>query len=171
MASPLSTEELARASARRPWLVVAIFIVLLVGAGIVSAAAPIRLTTQVELLNNPESGRADDLLRESGIRGPRPGTETVIVRSESSTVDDPTFQQVVEQVTAELRNHPDLVIADQVFNYYEGKQQGNPGADGLVSADRHTTLIPAVMKGDLNDAIQNAPDYLDLIKGINAPAG
>ena len=171
MASPLSTEELARASARRPWLVVAIFIVLLVGAGIVSAAAPIRLTTQVELLNNPESGRADDLLRESGIRGPRPGTETVIVRSESSTVDDPAFQQVVEQVTAELRNHPDLVIADQVFNYYEGKQQGNPGADGLVSADRHTTLIPAVMKGDLNDAIQNAPDYLDVIEGINAPTG
>ena len=68
------------------------------------------LTTEGDFTNQPESVRADDLLKER-LRGgqDQPVTETVIVRSESVTVDDPAFQQVVAQTAAGLRAMPEIV--------------------------------------------------------------
>src|SRR5215212_6953385 len=110
MAKPLSTDGLAEASARRPWVVVGIWIALLVAAGIISATVSLSTTTELALLNKPESERAYDLLEER-LRGPRPATETVIVRSETATVDDPAFQAAVVRVTNDLLAKPELVKA------------------------------------------------------------
>src|SRR5688572_5406060 len=86
-----STARLARLSARHPWRTVLIWVLVLVAAGAVQAISPMRSTTDVTLLNDPESNRGWDLLQEHGIREQRPGTETVIVRTEATTVDDPAF--------------------------------------------------------------------------------
>jgi putative drug exporter of the RND superfamily len=169
MASTLSTEGLAQASSRRPWIIIGLWVALLVAGGIISGVVGLQTTTQVELLNNPESHRADDLLESSGLRGPRPAVETVIVQSETATVDDPAFKELVDKVAAELRAHPDLIVPQSVFTYYDGVQAGNPAANNLVSADRKTTIIPLTLAGTQNDGIQNAPDYVKIIEGIDAP--
>ena len=171
MASLLSTEGLAAASSRRPWIVVGVFVVLLVISGIVATVAPLKTTTEVTLLNNPESSQADELLEESGLRGPRPAFETIIISSETTTVVDPAFQQVVTQVTDTVKSHPDLVVPDSVFNYYQGVQMGIPGAENLVSDDGQTTIIPVTMAGSIDDAIENAPDYVEVIEELPVPEG
>jgi putative drug exporter of the RND superfamily len=171
MASVFSTEGLAERSANRRWIVVAIFVVILAVAGFVSGAYPLTTTTEVKLLNNPESGRADKLLTSSGLRGPRPAFETIIVHSEEFTVDQPMYQQVVTIITATMKGKTELVVPGSVFNYYNAVQFGNPAAEGLVSADRHTTIIPVQMAGNVDDAIDHAPDYLEAVEGITLPAG
>jgi hypothetical protein len=72
---PLSlTARLARISALNPWRVVLVWVLVLVAAIVVQVAAPMDSTTDVELLNNPESNRGWDLLEEHGIRDERSGT-------------------------------------------------------------------------------------------------
>src|SRR5215216_1441270 len=167
----LSTDGLARSSTRRPWLFVGVWVALLIAAGIIAATAGLQLTTQVIALNDPESNQADDLLQASGLRGPRAAMETVIVQSETLTVDDPAFRQLVETVAAELRGHPDLVVPQNVFTYYDVVQAGNPAAENLVSEDRRTTIMPVTLAGTQDDGIQNAAEYMEVIEGIDVPAG
>src|SRR5215210_5350884 len=85
----LSVSGLARVSARRPWLVVAGWVLALLlavgGMGILGDST----TTEVTFLDNPESMRGNDLLVASGLRTKDPITETVIVRADAATVDDP----------------------------------------------------------------------------------
>ena len=105
-----STAGLARISARHPWYIVAIWIGLIILAVGAATGLGDALTTEGDFTNQPESVRADDLLKER-MRGgqDQPVTETVIVRSESVTVDDPAFQQVVAQTAAGLRAIPEIV--------------------------------------------------------------
>ena len=58
----------------------------------------------------------------------QPVTETVLVRSDTATVDDPAFRQVVEHTAADLRAMPEVVAA--VTTYYEAVAAGAPGAAG-----------------------------------------
>ena len=109
-----------------------------------------------------ESGRADALLKEHGIRQERPGTETVIVRSEATTVDDPAFEAAVRGVTDALRAAVDLVAG--ATNYYELSAQDPEAAAGLVSADRRTTIIPVTLVGNYEEASVPAAAYMLLIE-------
>ncbi len=122
----LSTAGLARASARRPWLVLAAWLLLLVLAGVAATGLGDAFTTEGDFTNRPESVRADDLL-ESRLRGGQDQavTETVIVHADAATVADPAFRQVVEQTAADLRAIPAVVA--QVTTYYEGVDAGRPG--------------------------------------------
>ncbi len=159
----LSTSGLARASARRPWLVVAGWVLaalLAVGAmGVLGDPT----TTELAFLDHPESRRGSDLLAESGLRAEDPITETVIVRSEVATVDDPAVRAVVEQTAADLRALTGVVIPASVTTYYEAGL-GSPQAEALASADRRTTLIPVTLAGTLDDAIAHADAFLGVIE-------
>src|SRR5215213_4306226 len=112
----LSTAGLARISARHPWRTVAAWIALVVLAVTVQAAWPADTTTDIGLLNNPESQQGWDLLEEHGIREERRGAETVIVRSATTTVDDPAFQTTVQHATDALR--ADTGLVSEAVNYY-----------------------------------------------------
>src|ERR687893_3332397 len=112
-----STAGLARISARRPWRTVAAWVVLLVLAVAVQAVWPANTTTDVGLLNNPESRQGWDLLEAHGIRDERRGGETVVVRSATTTVDDPAFRATVQRVTDAFRADPAVVAG--ATNYYE----------------------------------------------------
>jgi uncharacterized membrane protein YdfJ with MMPL/SSD domain len=161
MSSLFSTEGLARASARRPWLVVAGW----VGAIVLSVAAigtllASGLTTQIALTNNPESARAEDLLEER-LRGPEPTNEIIIVRSENATVDDSEFRAQVEGIFDDVSALGPGIIAGGT-NFY---QTNDPS---LVSEDRHTTILPFVMAGDAEEAQDNIGPVLDIVDEADA---
>ena len=76
----VSTEALARASARRPWLVVGLWLALFLLGGFLAMGVGDVLTTEFSITNKPESVRADELLEER-LRGPKRAQEFVIVQS------------------------------------------------------------------------------------------
>jgi len=154
----ISTEGLARLSARRPWWVLGVWAVLLILAGLAAPSLGDALTTQANFINRPEAVRGDELLEER-LRGPHPVTETVIVRSDTATVDDPAFRQTVERVTADL-TALDGIVASAVNVYQTGMPQ-------LVSEDRHTTIIPVTIAGTREDSSDRAPDYIAAVEAAN----
>ena len=118
------------------------------------------LTTEVGFTNNPESKRAETLLEER-LRGPDQTNEIVIVRSGEKTVDDAEFQDTVESVYGGVIGlGPEIVEGGT--NFYQS------GDETLVSADRHTTILPFVMAGDHEDALDNIPPVLDVVDEADA---
>ena len=110
MASRLSTESLARSSARRPWIIIGIW-VLTLGVFLALAATLLgdALTTEFELTNDDDSVLADKLI-EDRLSGPRKTREIAIISSESLTVDDEAFQQHVERIFGTLLGLGDDVV-------------------------------------------------------------
>jgi uncharacterized membrane protein YdfJ with MMPL/SSD domain len=145
----MATERLARASARRPWVTVGVWLVLLV-AGILGVSRLLGgvLTNEFEFTNEPESIRAERIL-EDRLRGPERVTEFLILISPSLSVDDPEFQDAVEEAQADLQALGPSVVASTASFY----QSDDPT---LVSEDRHATLVPIVMTGTMDDAQENA---------------
>ncbi|MBN1160346.1 MAG: MMPL family transporter [Dehalococcoidales bacterium] len=130
------TESLARACARRPWLTVGLWIGVMVLA-IFSVITLLggALVTDTKPTNNPESMIAMDLMNERlGIDTSTVIDEMIIVRSSTFTVDDPEFQNVVDNIYADVS-----VLGPDVFlggaTYYMTQDPS------LVSADRHATLF------------------------------
>jgi RND superfamily putative drug exporter len=170
MAKPLSsTARLARTSAIHPWRTVGIWVAILVIAMAVQSFVKLDSTTDVALLNNPESVQGWDLLEEHGIRKERSGTETVIVRSDTTTVDDPAFQQTVQNITNALRADGEIVSG--ATNAYEMNAQTAGAGDGLISDNRMTTIVPVTLTGSLEDAVNNGGDFLNMVhaQGDAAP--
>src|SRR5215211_299028 len=156
----VSTAGLARASARRPWSVVLAWVALVVLAiGVAAAGLGDAFTTEGDFTNRPESVRADDLLTARMYGGEdEPVTETVIVRSETLTVDDAAFRRVVEQTATDLRALPDVV--GNVTTPDDALAAGAPDDAGLVSADRHTALLAVTLVGDVDEASEHVDAYL-----------
>ena len=164
MALRLSTESLARGSARRPWLVIGAWAVVLAASLVlIGALLGSALTTDERLTNNPESERGDKLL-EDRLRGPDKVNEIVIVRSQALTVDDPQFRQLVEQVYAGVSALGSSVI-------YGGTDYYQSHDETLVSQDRRTTILPFVMAGDRETAEDNIGGVLDIVRDANGTDG
>jgi RND superfamily putative drug exporter len=151
MASLLTTGGLARASARRPWRVIGLWIGFLVVAAMLAPMLSDALTGEFKLTDSPESVRGDEILEER-LRGPRPMTETIIVRSDSYTVDDTAFRATVDGVMAELQDIPEIVKS--ATSYYTTY---NPAR---VSDDRQTMMIPVTLVGEYDDVTDHAEEYL-----------
>ena len=165
------TELLARVSARRPFVIIVIWAVAALIAGGLAVDAEIApgpkpltdildkaTTTEFRLSSNAESERADRLL-EDRFRGPKPIGEIVILQSDSLTVDAPEFQAKVEAVYEDVLSLGDGIIKPTPQqNYY---LTNDPS---LVSADRSTIIIPLVMTGSLEEAVENVPDVLHVVE-------
>ena len=96
------------------------------------------LTTDSTLTNNPESVRADSLLRERLGESNNTVGEMVIVRSSTLTVDDQAYRSHVEELYGALTALGDEVIVGGTHYYLTGDES-------LVSADRRTTLMPLTL--------------------------
>lgn len=140
-----STRRLARWSATHPWTVIlawiAAFITSIVLTGALLSGA---LTTQINFLTSPDSQQGRDLIASSSL-GANSFTETVIVQSDTLTVDDPAFQERVESLTAELVEVESVRTA---INFY------STGDPNLVSADRDTAIIPVALPIELKDDVE-----------------
>ncbi|MDP3061957.1 MAG: MMPL family transporter, partial [Chloroflexota bacterium] len=147
-ASFFSTEGLARASSRRPWLTIGVWgLVLLAAGALVVSLLQGALTTSQDFVNEPESKRADRLIEER-LRGPVRSREIVIVRSDTLTVDDPAFRERVQRLHSDLSAlGADVVEAGPT--YYQAPDSS------LVSADRRETIFALLMAGSLDDASKN----------------
>ncbi len=130
----LSPDRLARRSANHPWLTLGVWVVFIVLA--LGAASQLKITPSWEIRGS-DSQKAANLLEER-ILGQSPAAETIVVQSTTLTVDAPEFQAFVAQLTADIRALPETVSG--ITNVYE------TGEQALVSADRHTTILPATLK-------------------------
>jgi uncharacterized membrane protein YdfJ with MMPL/SSD domain len=136
----LSTTSLATASAGHPWRVVGawvavavlalVAIVLLLGGSLTTEGAP---------TNNPESERAEDArLAAFPADAETAVTDIVVVRSEEHAVDSPQFRAFVRDFVAD----PEITALGRASTYLDGT------TTGLVSKDRHATIIPIALFDD-----------------------
>jgi RND superfamily putative drug exporter len=133
------TEKLARACARRPWVTVGIWVVAMAVAVIaVVNLLGDALVTDVEFTSAPESMVAYNLMNERLGTDETMMDEMIIVRSDTLTVDDPAFAGQVDGLYGELTAMGPGVVTGAV-TYYMIQDPS------LVSADRHSTLIPFKM--------------------------
>ena len=100
---------------------------------------------------------------EKHLRGPKKITEVVVVVRSSllgPTVDEQPFRDRVESLYGQIISLGSGVIEGGT-NYY---QTGN---EFQVSRDRHTTIMPFVMVGDLYEATE----HLDMVREANGKDG
>ena len=120
----LSTEALARGSARKPWITIGVWIVVLVAAlGMNATLLADAMTTEFAFTNDPDSQRGYTLLEER-LRGPRKATEVVAVQSATLTVDDQAFRDRVEVLYGEIIALGNDVIEGGTHHY---PLPGRPG--------------------------------------------
>jgi RND superfamily putative drug exporter len=135
----LSTSDLAGASARHPWRAIGAWIVVLVLA-VVAIATLLggSLTTEGAPTNNPESERADAARFQAF--PPEPGqltSDIVVVRSDEHTVDSEQFSRFVR-----------ALALDSGVRALSSARTYLDDPEGLVSDDRHATIIPLEVFGE-----------------------
>ena len=160
----LSTEALARASGRRPWIVLAAWLVVLaVAVVLIGAWLDDALTTEFKFTNVPESEQGFAVMEER-FRDLRKANEVVIVRSEAIAVGDQSFEAIVNDVYGRIMALGDGVV-EAGFNFY---QTGDPS---MVSGDGHSTIMSFVMAGSLGDATDNVVPLVDIVREADGRDG
>ncbi len=164
MASWFSTEGLARISARHPWRTIGLWLVILALGVVAASGLGNALSTDANFTNKPESVKGSDLL-DARFNNSAPVTETVIIRSNSATVDEPAFEQAVKQDASTLAGLTGVVTS--VTSYYDAKAANSPQANQMVSADRHTTIMQVALGTDLTAANNNADTYVNAVNNLS----
>ena len=158
----ISLEPLARRCAKRPWLTIGLWMVLLiVGIGLRGALFEDGVTAEFDFTNEPESKRGDNLL-EDRLRGPKGTNEVVIIQSETLTVEDPEFRDTVVSLFDELVALGDVIRQNTLTNFFRD------GGDFLVSRDGRTTIIPFTMAGDFDESSDNIARVIDVVDEAKA---
>jgi RND superfamily putative drug exporter len=126
-----------------------------ISLGLVIALLGDALTSEIRFTGMPESKRAEQLLVDR-LHGEEQARETVIIRSGTLTVDDQAFRDLGRQLYDEivaLGSH----VVDSAFSYFVTP------LDLLVSDDRRTTVMPLIMTGSYDDALDNIGQVHDVI--------
>ena len=160
----LSTTTLARGAAKRPWLTLGIWAAaLLAAAAAIVLVLPGSLTAQYTFLSNPGSKTGQSLLT-SRMHVPQKANEVVVVRSATQTAADPAFRAAVLSLQARIAALGPGVV-DSVGSAFRG------GTPALISADRHTTILPIVMAGDLTQAEKNVDKVHAIVHAADGRGG
>ena len=194
------TQHLAAFSARRPLIVIGIWVlIVVVGAGIAGQLLDSATTTDFRLAGRYESERAAALLQDR-LRGPEKLAEIVIVKSDTLTVADDAFRAKVEALHREISALgpeivsggiddkrvsdflPDMVAAgfpDQpVSHYYQIISAGSALPQDLsqqllpllVSARQNTVMMHYTLAGTSEEATANVVDLVHIIEEANEDA-
>src|SRR5262249_38686501 len=102
-----------------------------------------------------DSARAQQILERAGIRDR--ATESVLVQSKSSTVDDARFRRTVGTVVTALKARHDVIDVR------------SPLAGGnavQISKDRHSALVQFDLKGDAQTAGDRVKPVLDEVRWL-----
>jgi uncharacterized membrane protein YdfJ with MMPL/SSD domain len=149
----LSTGSVAAACARRPWRTIMAWIGLTVLA-VVAIATLLggSLTTEGSPTNNPESERAKAARLAAFPSDASTVTDIVVIRSEQYTVDTTRFRAFVR----------DFVADDRISPLATARTYLDRSATGLVSEDRHATIVPvALSDDDETEALVDKVEALD----------
>jgi uncharacterized membrane protein YdfJ with MMPL/SSD domain len=154
----LSTEALARRSARRPWLTIAAWVGALVVAGVMIVTfLGDALTSEAEMTGMPES-KAAELLIEERMPATNDADEVLIFRSADRSVDDPAFEARVQSLLVEAT----ALGATPTTTYYED------GDESLVSSDRDAMAVPLSLQDDSDDTVES---LVEEVKDANGAQG
>jgi putative drug exporter of the RND superfamily len=140
MSTRTLTERLARASARRRWLVIGAWaLAVLASAAAIGGLLGSSLTTEDDFTGSPESVRAERVLdrafpsdRDRGFEV----DEAVLVTSRGMTAEDPRFERRLRTLSADLRS--------------AGAGEVRPGP---VSRDRHSAMLLVELRGDVEPVV------------------
>jgi RND superfamily putative drug exporter len=143
------TERLARSSALHPWRTVGLwFATVAVSVVTIGALLGDALTTDAEITNDPESYQAYRLLAERLPPSPGDasyGTEIVLVRSSTLTIDDPAFSLKVKDVARAVER---TGAAERVSTFYDTRDRT------LVSPDRDAAVVLVEMGSNPEDNVE-----------------
>jgi putative drug exporter of the RND superfamily len=151
------TERLARASSRRPWLVVGLWLIGILTA-FVLVAAFLAFEGEAEITRTTESKQADRILAE-GFPQEETGeaiTEVVVVRAEGGQVQEAATRSRVAALGDELR----AAGATRVVTYGEERR--------LVSQDGDSTVLLVGLGRDGEDDVE---DVVDVVERLDDEAG
>jgi RND superfamily putative drug exporter len=146
-------------SARRPWVVVGAWALVLVASFvIVGALLSSAISTEIKFVSNPDSKVGTELIDESSLAGDN-YTDTVTVSNAELTVNDPAFEERVESLTSEIRA---VEAVEATTNFYE---TDNPN---FVSESGSTTIIPMAIPVDVKDDVT---ETLAIVEEENGEGG
>jgi len=151
----LTTESLARASSRRPWVTLGVWVAIIAAAVVLTSQfLGDALTTEIAFTNRPEAVRAAEVVEDRF--GKEGVTEIFIVSSESATVREPAFQAEVRRLQGEVMDAGGDDVTSAV-TFYDTKDPS------MVSKDGRTTLMPVAFKDT-----EALADYLPVVEQITA---
>ncbi|MCC6943505.1 MAG: MMPL family transporter [Thermomicrobiales bacterium] len=152
----LSASYLTRKSAEHPRRTIGIWLAILVAAIclMVTLLGDALSTDVTTLTNNPESARADRLLQERLGGDSANFGEIIVITSPTMTVDDVAYQQFVEQLHEGL-----IALGDQIV--IGASDYWSTGDESLVSADRHTVLLPLTLPDSATESIDRIHQVVD----------
>jgi uncharacterized membrane protein YdfJ with MMPL/SSD domain len=156
----LSTESLARSGGRHPWRTLAVWVVALLVAGVLSSLfLGDALTTDTDFTNDPEAKQAAGLLEER-LRGTDEDMEFVVVTAERA-VTQPEYRAYVEDLQATIAALGPGVVR-HVGSYLTN--------EGPVSESGRSTLLPVTLAGGDHTSVgEHAELLVDTVKGVEAP--
>ena len=135
-----SPRTLARRSARHPWITIGVWLVFVVAVIMIGTMTPAKELTN-DFTSNPDSKVGTELLDEH-FGNSSAASETIVIRSETYTVDSPEFRSVVDTTLASLVDWQGDMAS--VVNYYNAPEASESAQ--LVSVDRHSLMIPVTFK-------------------------
>lgn len=177
--SALSSENLARSANRHPWRTLIFWLLLVVAGGVVAVTMFGSATTNSQdFTYDPEAVQVTDLLVEAGLRDEFNDVEIVVIHHPDLTIDDPGFQEVVNAIHSEANALGDEILGEGVsIDSYLSVIAGAEfapndevrgmilaGAEFLVSADRHSTLMRVPMEGSADNVTKNVTQLLDIVE-------
>jgi putative drug exporter of the RND superfamily len=149
------TSRLARACAGHPWRVLAAWGLALIAAFVsISLLLSSALTTEARFTAERDSLRGWELLDDRLPDLVRSGSEVVVVRSETLTVQDADFERFVSGLAAELAGTGE---ARPVPTYW------TTGDASLVSQDGQATVLPVTLTAQeqLEEAVEPLFDVVE----------
>jgi RND superfamily putative drug exporter len=147
-------------SARHPWRVLGVWLVVIVLAVVAMGGLQDALTSSSNFTGKPESEQGAILLKNR-LRGEAPVTETIVIHSDAATVDDAAFKAVVERTGSDLTAMSGVIASAPT--YYQVLANSPNDAAGMVSQDRHSTVIPVTFTGKMDEVDKHVDDYLAMI--------
>jgi putative drug exporter of the RND superfamily len=149
------TERLARASSRRPWLVVGLWLLAILTA-FVLVVMFLAFEGEAEITRTTESKQAQRILDEGFPQEAAAGlaiTEVVVVRAEGGDVRAEATRARVAGLADELRG----AGAERVISY--GRERR------LVSQDRDSTVLLLALGRDGEDNVEDVVDVVERLDG------
>jgi RND superfamily putative drug exporter len=142
-----------RWAARRHWWVLGVWAVLLIASAVSYPYLESQLVAPDYSVSGSDSDRVNELIQQNFTAA---GSEQDVIVFNSGTlvITDPEYQQVVDDVLADVRD--DEGVASVLG-------PNDPGAEGQISADGHASLAAVGLSGDDSQRAGNAADIQDTI--------
>lgn len=152
------TGKLAALSARRPWMVVITWVLIIVSAIGVVLFSPADLSTDFNFTNEPEAARGTQLLSDRMPAGEPAPDEFVVVSSPEFTVQDQEFQSFVGELQANLMEADSYV--ETAASYLQVPDES------LIADDGQATILPVFLTGS-----GDIHGFLDIVNNADGSQG